>query len=185
MFFFFFVLCSIPRVCSWCEKNGQWKELTFLHVHYDEFDKAIQIMMQHSADAWDHVLFKETIAKCVNVENYYRAVRFYLEEHPSLATDLLQSLVRKKKKKKKKKKYNAKFFLQPQNFDLFFWIIFLQVQKVDHARVVSVVEGLGHLPLIKPYLVAVQSSNVTAVNDALNSLLIEEEVRKKQKAKKP
>jgi clathrin heavy chain len=132
---------SIPRVCHWCEKNHQWKELTFLHVHYDEFDKAVQIMIQNSSDAWDHVLFKETIVKCVNVENYYRAVRFYLEEHPGLATDFLQSLV----------------------------------QKVDHSRVVSVVRDLGHLPLIKPYLIAVQNNNLTAVNDALNQLYIEEE----------
>ena len=33
----------------------------------------------------------------------------------------------------------------------------------------------GNLPLIKPYLVTVQSSNVAAVNEALNGLYIEEE----------
>jgi hypothetical protein len=33
----------------------------------------------------------------------------------------------------------------------------------------------GHLPLVKPYLVEVQSANVAAVNEALNELLVEEE----------
>ena len=33
----------------------------------------------------------------------------------------------------------------------------------------------GHLPLVKPYMVGVQSSNNAAVNEALNALYIEEE----------
>ena len=33
----------------------------------------------------------------------------------------------------------------------------------------------GHLPLVKPYMVAVQSANNAAVNEALNNLYIEEE----------
>lgn len=33
----------------------------------------------------------------------------------------------------------------------------------------------GHLPLVKPYMVGVQSNNVTAVNEALNELYVEEE----------
>lgn len=33
----------------------------------------------------------------------------------------------------------------------------------------------GHLRLVKPYMVAVQSNNVAAVNEALNEIYIEEE----------
>jgi clathrin heavy chain len=33
----------------------------------------------------------------------------------------------------------------------------------------------GHLPLVKPYMQAVQHSNLSAVNEALNELYIEEE----------
>ena len=33
----------------------------------------------------------------------------------------------------------------------------------------------GHLLLVKPYMVAVQSNNVTAVNEALNEIYVEEE----------
>lgn len=36
---------------------------------------------------------------------------------------------------------------------------------------------LGHLPLIKKFLVSVQEKNIQAVNDALNELYMEEEVR--------
>ena len=33
----------------------------------------------------------------------------------------------------------------------------------------------GHLHLVKPYMVAVQSNNVAAVNEALNEVYVEEE----------
>ena len=33
----------------------------------------------------------------------------------------------------------------------------------------------GHLHLVKPYMVAVQSANVAAVNEALNGIYVEEE----------
>lgn len=33
----------------------------------------------------------------------------------------------------------------------------------------------GHLLLVKPYMVAVQSNNVSAVNEALNEIYVEEE----------
>ena len=36
-------------------------------------------------------------------------------------------------------------------------------------------EQAGQLHLVKPYMVAVQSNNVTAVNEALNELYVEEE----------
>ena len=29
-----------------------WNELTFTYVHYDEFDNAAHVMIDHSADAW-------------------------------------------------------------------------------------------------------------------------------------
>ena len=33
----------------------------------------------------------------------------------------------------------------------------------------------GHLLLVKPYMVAVQSANVAAVNEALNQIYVDEE----------
>jgi len=47
--------------------------------------------------------------------------------------------------------------------------------RVDHARVVGIARKMNHLPLVKAYLTAVQDKNVTAVNDALNELYIDED----------
>ena len=47
--------------------------------------------------------------------------------------------------------------------------------RIDHGRVVSILRKADHLPLVKDYLLAVQKSNLLAVNDAVNELLIEEE----------
>lgn len=65
-----------------------WKELSFLYVAYDEFDNAAGVMMQHP-DAWEHMAFKDVCVKCANVEVYYKALTFYLHDHPTQLNDLL------------------------------------------------------------------------------------------------
>ena len=47
--------------------------------------------------------------------------------------------------------------------------------RVDHARVVDLMRKANHLVLVKPYLASAQSHNLTALNDAVNDLAIEEE----------
>jgi hypothetical protein len=47
--------------------------------------------------------------------------------------------------------------------------------RVDHTRVVGILRKADNLPLIKDYLLSVQKSNLLAVNEAVNELLIEEE----------
>jgi len=47
--------------------------------------------------------------------------------------------------------------------------------KIDPAKVVTRIKKLDHLPLIRDYLIAVQEKNIALVNEALNSLYIEEE----------
>lgn len=49
-------------------------------------------MMERAADAWEHHSFKDIVIKVANLEIYYRALNFYLQEQPSLLTDLLQAL---------------------------------------------------------------------------------------------
>lgn len=137
----FYQRINIPKVIRACQSNQQWTELTFLYVHYDEHDNAILTMINHSEDAWEHAQFKEVIVKVANMDLFYKAVQFYIEEAPLQVNDLLTVLT----------------------------------SRIDHTRTVQLVRKLGHLPLIKPYLVAVQTNNVTAVNDALNELYVEEE----------
>ena len=47
-----------------------------------------------SPTAWEHVQFKDVAVKVSNVEVYYKAVSFYLEQHPDLLVDLLKARAR-------------------------------------------------------------------------------------------
>ncbi|KAF2857775.1 clathrin heavy chain [Piedraia hortae CBS 480.64] len=132
---------NIPKMIRACEEAHLWPELVFLYQHYDEYDNAALAMMEHAADAWEHHSFKDIIVKVANLEIYYRALNFYLQEQPSLLTDLLQTLA----------------------------------PRIDVNRVVRMFEKSDNIPLIKPFLLNVQSQNKRAVNDAINDLLIEEE----------
>lgn len=49
------------------------------------------------------------------------------------------------------------------------------ISRVDVSRVVKMFQKSDNLPMIKPFLIAVQSQNIFAVNNAYNDLLIEEE----------
>uniref|UniRef100_A0A2P2MW85 Clathrin heavy chain n=1 Tax=Rhizophora mucronata TaxID=61149 RepID=A0A2P2MW85_RHIMU len=132
---------NIPKLIRASDEQQHWKELTYLYMQYDEFDNAATTVMNHSPEAWDHMQFKDIVVKVAKVELYYKAVHFYLQEHPDIINDLLNVLA----------------------------------LRVDHSRVVDIMRKAGHLPLVKPYMVAVQSSNVAAVNEALNHIYVEEE----------
>jgi clathrin heavy chain len=132
---------NIPKMIRACEQAHLWPELIFLYLHYEEADNAALAMMERAADAWEHQAFKDTITKATNVEIYYRALSFYLEEQPTLLTDLLQALT----------------------------------PRIDVNRVVRMFVKSDNIPLIKPFLLNVQSQNKREVNNALNDLLIEEE----------
>ena len=132
---------NIPKMIKACEDAALWPELIFLYSHYDEWDNAALSMMERAADAWEHHSFKDIIVKVANLEIYYRALNFYLEQQPSLLTDLLQALT----------------------------------ARIDVNRVVRMFEKSENTPLIKPFLLNVQSQNKRAVNNAINELLIEEE----------
>ncbi|KAE8712029.1 Clathrin heavy chain 1 [Hibiscus syriacus] len=132
---------NIPKLIRACDEQQHWKELTYLYIQYDEFDNAATTVMNHSPEAWDHMQIKDIIVKVASVELYYKAVHFYLQEHPNLINDMLNVLA----------------------------------LRVDHTRVVDIMRKAGHLRLVKPYMIAVQSNNVSAVNEALNEIYVEEE----------
>ncbi|KAJ0021343.1 hypothetical protein Pint_32516 [Pistacia integerrima] len=132
---------NIPKLIRACDEQQHWKELTYLYIQYDEFDNAATTIMNHSPEAWEHMQFKDVIVKVASVEIYYKAVYFYLQEHPDLINDLLNVLA----------------------------------LRIDHTHVVDIMQKAGHLCLVKPYMVAVQSNNVSAVNEALNEIYVEEE----------
>jgi clathrin heavy chain len=89
----FYNRMNISKVLKICEKNHQWPELTFLYIHYKEPDNAALTMINHSVEAWEHILFKEILPKVTSVEILYRSIQFYFEEHPTLVNDLLTVVI--------------------------------------------------------------------------------------------
>ena len=83
---------NIPRVMRVCEDNKQYVELTFLQIQSEDPDNAILTMISYP-EAWDHTLFQEVIKKVTNVDVHYKAVRFYLEQHPLQIVSLLNAQI--------------------------------------------------------------------------------------------
>ena len=132
---------NMPKMIRACEEAHLWPELVFCYYHYDEFDNAALAVIERPENSWDHQQFKDIVVKVANLEIYYRAIKFYVEQHPSLLTDLLAALT----------------------------------PRVDVNRVVKIFQKNDDLPLIKKFLLNVQSQNKRIVNEAINDLLIEEE----------
>ncbi|KAI0343145.1 clathrin heavy chain 1 [Trametopsis cervina] len=84
---------NIPKVIKAAERAHLWPELVFLYIKYDEFDNAALAMIERSSDAWEHNQFKDVIVRVANIEIYYKALTFYLQEQPTLLTDLLTALI--------------------------------------------------------------------------------------------
>merc|ERR1719215_774955 len=83
---------NIPQLLTSCRENLHWLEAVFLYTQYDQFDNAVNIVIDHSADAWKHDPFKDLLKHVSNTEMYYKAIDFYLLEHPLLMNDLLLDL---------------------------------------------------------------------------------------------
>ncbi|KAI3480028.1 hypothetical protein L1887_57804 [Cichorium endivia] len=86
---------NLPQLIKVAEQCHLWSELVYLYTKYDEMDNAALATMEHAADAWDHDQFKAVLPKVANVEIYYRALTFYLEQHPLLLNDLLTVLAKR------------------------------------------------------------------------------------------
>ncbi|XP_062203739.1 clathrin heavy chain 1-like isoform X1 [Phragmites australis] len=71
--------------------------------------------------------------------------------------------------------YKAVHFYFQEHPDLINDMLNVLALRLDHTRVVDIMRKAGQLHLVKPYMVAVQSNNVSAVNEALNELYVEEE----------
>jgi len=132
---------NIPTLLHECKQNYHWAEVVFLYGQYDQFDNAIDCMIEHSPVCWEHEGFKAAILRVSNSEVYYRAINFYLSEQPLKLSELLIDLS----------------------------------AKLDHKRVIGLVESQGHLPLIKKYLKHVQREDQPPINEALNGLYLQEE----------
>ena len=52
---------NIPKLLRACEKYCMWTEAAFLYTKYDEFDNAINCMIDHSPYAFNHETFLQII----------------------------------------------------------------------------------------------------------------------------
>jgi len=86
---------NISKIINACERHYLWKEAVFLHTHYDEFDSAANTMMAHSPTAFTHDQFQMIMQKVSNMELFYRAVAFYIEEQPMNLNSLLGTITPK------------------------------------------------------------------------------------------
>lgn len=80
---------NIPKVLRAAEHAHLWAELVFLYDKYEEYDNAVQTMMNHPGEAWREGHFKDIITKVANMELYYKAIQFYLDYKPLLLNDVL------------------------------------------------------------------------------------------------
>jgi len=138
--------CAVPKLIRACEVAACWEEKVFLHLQYKEADHALVAMMAHPL-AWNHAMFLEAIVRCSNMENLYRAVKFYLDEHADQLVDLLVTV---------SAKADA-----------------ARVSALLRAAYTSEFGAHGVLPLYKAYLQKVQQrGDVAEVNEAYNEILL-------------
>jgi clathrin heavy chain len=70
---------NTTKVLRACEKFMLWNEAVYLYSQYNEYDNAINIMIEHSPYAFDHDVYMQTIQKVPNTDLYYKSIVFYLE----------------------------------------------------------------------------------------------------------
>merc|ERR1712137_909716 len=86
---------NIPKLINACERHCRWTEAVFLYTHYDEYDSAANTMIMHSPRAFVHDQFQMIMTKVSNMELYYRAIQFYLDEQPMQINSLLNTIAPK------------------------------------------------------------------------------------------
>jgi clathrin heavy chain len=79
---------ALFRVITQLVEVHLWKELTYAYEKYNEFDNAVNTMIDHPV-SWVHNTFKDLIAQVSNADILYRALNFYLSYSPLDLNELL------------------------------------------------------------------------------------------------
>lgn len=74
-----------------CERALLWNEAVYLYKEDGQFDNAVKTMVDHTV-AFHHDLFLDCVLKVRNPEIQYKAITFYLSQHPLQLVRLLQVL---------------------------------------------------------------------------------------------
>lgn len=110
----------------------------------------------------------------VETKDFDMAVRTMVEHSPS-AFDHERFMSAIQQVRNQELHYVAiKFYLEEHPM-LLGKLLTVLTPKLDHARVVHQVRKTDNLPLVLPYLRAVQAENISAVNEAVNEIYVDEE----------
>jgi clathrin heavy chain len=74
-----------------CEKALLWNETVYLYKEDGQHDAAVKTMVEHCV-SFQHDLFRDCVQKVRNPEVQYKAITFYLQQHPMQLGRLLQVL---------------------------------------------------------------------------------------------
>ncbi|CAM9388478.1 unnamed protein product [Ascophyllum nodosum] len=83
--------CNVTKVLRACERALLWDEAVYLYKEDGQFDSAVRTMIEHCV-CFNHELFLDCVKKVRNQEVNYRAIAFYLEQHPLKLVRLLTVL---------------------------------------------------------------------------------------------
>jgi len=82
---------SVNKLLRACEKALLWNESVYLYKEDQQFDNAVKTMVEHTV-AFHHDLFLDCVLKVRNPEVQYKAITFYISQHPLQLVRLLQVL---------------------------------------------------------------------------------------------
>eukprot|EP00981_Chlorochromonas_danica_P008853 scaffold2320_cov168-Ochromonas_danica.AAC.5 len=82
---------NVTKMLRACEKALLWNEAVYLYKEDGQHDSAVRTMIDHGV-AFHHELFLDCVQKVRNPEVQYRAITFYISNHPMQLVRLLQVL---------------------------------------------------------------------------------------------
>lgn len=82
---------NVVKLLRACEKALLWTECVYLYKEDQQHDSAVKVMVEHCV-AFQHDLFLDCVQKVRNPEVQYKAITFYLQQHPLQLGRLLQVL---------------------------------------------------------------------------------------------
>jgi len=82
---------NVIKLLRSCEKALLWTEAVYLYKEDGQHDSAVKTMIDHPV-AFVHDLFLDCVQKVRNSEVQYKAIAFYISQHPMQLTRLLQVL---------------------------------------------------------------------------------------------
>ncbi|CAN0315931.1 unnamed protein product, partial [Ectocarpus sp. 13 AM-2016] len=87
----FWSRCNVTKVLRACERALLWDEAVYLYKEDGQYDSAVKTMIDHCV-CFKHELFLDCVTKVRNQEVNYKAIAFYLEQHPLKLVRLLEVL---------------------------------------------------------------------------------------------